>query len=35
MYNPDLVDELKAKKEASWLSYMFDSDVRTHQRCKN
>ena len=25
MYNPDLVDELKAMKEASWLSYMFDS----------
>jgi hypothetical protein len=25
MYNPDLVDEPKAMKEASWLSYMFDS----------
>jgi hypothetical protein len=25
MYNPELVDELKAMKEASWLSYMFDS----------
>jgi len=25
MYNPNLVEELKAMKEASWLSYMFDS----------
>ena len=25
IYNSDLVDELKAMKEASWLSYMFDS----------